>query len=628
MTKARDLASSGVTLTSTTTTADAALARAGGTMTGNLAMGTNLVDGVDVSARDAVLTDTTTKATAALPKAGGAMTGAITTNSTFDGVDIATRDGILSSTTTTATAALNNANSALSREGGAMTGAITTNSTFDGVDVGARNSVLTSTTTTANAALPKAGGAMTGAITTNSTFDGVDIATRDGVLTTTTAKANVAVRTDGVQVETTSSTWGKVKNTNTSTSAYSELQIKNNADEAIIIGSIGSNYTDSASWAGARYVYNTAGDLYLKSTANLKLFAGGMEIGSNLAMTILANKNVGIGTSAPAQPLHVFKAGSANAGIVPLIKVQTSVNNSTGDGSGIEFHGKYQGNEWGFGKIGGANSGANYGGALEFHTNSGNGSSVSTAFTKKMILGHSGDLLVLSGNVGIKTTAPNEALMVAGAIRSTSNATNFVASAGAVMDFHSDHMRLVATDGSAVGQINLGKDGDLDIVNGNVVFAADHGIKFSAATGQSGRTVASPANTLSDYEFGSWTPTIAGGTCNINSALYVRVGNQVTITFYINNVAPPANTTLFLVAGLPFSVASYAGNYSAIPISYWGAMNLTGVSSFNTGHNGAVNMYLHTSNHTAVGLTNNDIIASGSVSERSFIVGGTYITNQ
>ena len=40
-----------------------------------------------------------TTANAALPKAGGAMTGAITTNSTFDGVDIATRDAILTSTT-------------------------------------------------------------------------------------------------------------------------------------------------------------------------------------------------------------------------------------------------------------------------------------------------------------------------------------------------------------------------------------------------------------------------------------------------------------------------------------------------------------------------------------------------
>lgn len=57
------------------TTANAALPKAGGTMTGNLVMGTNLVDGIDISARDAVLTSTTTTAGAALPKAGGTMTG-------------------------------------------------------------------------------------------------------------------------------------------------------------------------------------------------------------------------------------------------------------------------------------------------------------------------------------------------------------------------------------------------------------------------------------------------------------------------------------------------------------------------------------------------------------------------
>jgi hypothetical protein len=67
-----------------------------------------------------------TTADAALPKAGGAMTGAITTNSTFDGVDIATRDGILTSTTTTAGAALPKA-------GGTMTGGlIGTTATFTG----------------------------------------------------------------------------------------------------------------------------------------------------------------------------------------------------------------------------------------------------------------------------------------------------------------------------------------------------------------------------------------------------------------------------------------------------------------------------------------------------------------
>ena len=57
-------------------------------------------------------------ANAALPKAGGAMTGAITTNSTFDGVDVGTRDAVLTSTTTTA-------NAALPKAGGEMNGALT-----------------------------------------------------------------------------------------------------------------------------------------------------------------------------------------------------------------------------------------------------------------------------------------------------------------------------------------------------------------------------------------------------------------------------------------------------------------------------------------------------------------------
>ncbi len=72
------------------------------------------IDGA-VTATDTELNAVTTTANAALPKAGGAMTGAITTNSTFDGVDIATRDGVLTSTTTTA-------NAALPKAGGAMTG--------------------------------------------------------------------------------------------------------------------------------------------------------------------------------------------------------------------------------------------------------------------------------------------------------------------------------------------------------------------------------------------------------------------------------------------------------------------------------------------------------------------------
>ena len=54
----------------------------------------------------------TTTADAALPRAGGAMTGPITTNSTFDGVDVAARDAVLTTTTNTANAANTTANAA------------------------------------------------------------------------------------------------------------------------------------------------------------------------------------------------------------------------------------------------------------------------------------------------------------------------------------------------------------------------------------------------------------------------------------------------------------------------------------------------------------------------------------
>ena len=66
-------------------------------------------DGVDIATRDGILSSTTTTANAALPKAGGAMTGAITTNSTFDSrnvsVDGTKLDGIEANATADQTAA-------------------------------------------------------------------------------------------------------------------------------------------------------------------------------------------------------------------------------------------------------------------------------------------------------------------------------------------------------------------------------------------------------------------------------------------------------------------------------------------------------------------------------------------
>jgi len=74
--------------------------------------------------------------------------------------------------------------------------------------------------------------------------------------------------------------------------------------DQIILGSIGSNYTNS-DWAGQRYVYSTAGDLALKAVAsdgNVRIYAGGS---ASERMRVASNGGVGINTTNPTEKLEV-----------------------------------------------------------------------------------------------------------------------------------------------------------------------------------------------------------------------------------------------------------------------------------------------------------------------------------
>ena len=217
---------------------------------------TNLAQVKAFSSSDYATAAQGTTANAALPKAGGAMTGAITTNSTFDGRDVATDgtkldgieagatadqtnaeiraaveaatdsnvftdadhsklNGIEASADVTDTANVTAAGALMDSEVDAdiKTLSLPANTTISAFgrtlidDAAASNARTTlglgtaATTassayataaqgTKADAALPKAGGAMTGAITTNSTFDGRDVATDGAKLDTIATNAN------------------------------------------------------------------------------------------------------------------------------------------------------------------------------------------------------------------------------------------------------------------------------------------------------------------------------------------------------------------------------------------------------------------------------------------------------
>jgi len=89
-------------------------------------------------------------------------------------------------------------------------------------------------------------------------------------------------------------------------------------------------------------------------------------------------------------------------------------------------------------------------------------------------------------------------------------------------------------------------------VGGATPSASGSGITFPAAISAS-----TDANTLDDYEEGTWTPvaTSAGGsiTSYTSSGYYTKIGNSVTVNFRILITNNGTGSTGINVSGFPFS---------------------------------------------------------------------------
>jgi hypothetical protein len=108
-------------------------------------------------------------------------------------------------------------------------------------------------------------------------------------------------------------------------------------------------------------------------------------------------------------------------------------------------------------------------------------------------------------------------------------------------------------------------------LSGGSTTATGTGIAFPAT-----QSASSDANTLDDYEEGTWTPTLttngfsAGATLSSATGTYTKVGRLVSVSAFLSMSGSTYPSGYLVIGGLPFSVGS------ASPGSYTGGNPASG----------------------------------------------------
>jgi hypothetical protein len=224
-----------------------------------------------------------------------------------------------------------------------------------------------------------------------------------------------------------------------------------------------------------------------------------------------------------------------------------------------------------------------------------------------------------SQNVGIGAT-PTQKLQVAGNVFISSGQYFMWDNAGA-WALQSDASTYVRT-----------------IINGNEQLRTNaYGIGIGGTTPSSGTGVTFPAtqnassdaNTLDDYEEGTWTPSMAfsSGTTGITysnrSGSYTKIGRAVFITAILQLSNKGSSTGSAQFAGLPFTVASSDENYGGLAIGFIDSITNLGTVLLRTAAGGN---FTYISSVTTAG-TGTDL-TNTNFSNTSFIrFSGVYQTN-
>ena len=144
----------------------------------------------------------------------------------------------------------------------------------------------------------------------------------------------------------------------------------------------------------------------------------------------------------------------------------------------------------------------------------------------------------------------------------------------------------------------------------------EDGITFGGSTGA--------ANALSDYETGSWTPTLpGGGNMGIYNASYTKIGRMVSWWAYIYPQSVPNDSTGFTIGGFPFTSGSTSNMGGSAVCGYSGSLDTADYGFYK--NTGDTNMSCYFIGGGSVGGTIQNQHLHGAT--RYFALSGTYYTN-
>ena len=210
---------------------------------------------------------------------------------------------------------------------------------------------------------------------------------------------------------------------------------------------------------------------------------------------------------------------------------------------------------------------------------------------------------VLTGNVGINETSPAANLHL-GASSPHIDIGPSGANRGKI-GFNSNNVYIGSTSGA--GEIhfknNISSNDAPNSSGDTKMIIADSAVIIGNGVTLGNGTTYAAANTISDYETGSWTPSIGGNATYTNQVgRYIKIGNMVWVNFSIGINVQGTGSTSSGISGLPFASGLASQNTSNLTWYGLGVAMIYGVYYVGAGQSA---LSLSYTSGAATQLTNN-----------------------